>query len=184
MQAGDRRQVWVPPIYGTVAWSHGLWLVFSSINIFDLPKETTSHPLVSYIRHGTEDRKNDIETWSIWTITPSEPTTSRLHNNLVVMMTSPNGNISTLLALCAVNSPVASEFPSRRPVTWSFDVSFDLRLNKRLSEQSRPQFFRRYRDHHDVTVMYMCNELDLIIHSRSGFILPPHNTSCSCLVCS
>ena len=27
-------------------------------------------------------------------------------------------------------------FPAQRPVTWSFDVIFDLRLNKRLSRQS------------------------------------------------
>ena len=40
-----------------------------------------------------------------------------------------------LLAICAGNSPVTGEFPSQRPVTWSFDVFFDLRLNKRLSKQ-------------------------------------------------
>ena len=34
------------------------------------------------------------------------------------------------------NSPVTGEFPSQRPVMRSFDVSFDLRLNKRLSKQS------------------------------------------------
>ena len=33
-----------------------------------------------------------------------------------------------LLALCAGNSPVNGEFPSQRPVTWSFDVFFDLCL--------------------------------------------------------
>ena len=44
---------------------------------------------------------------------------------------------SVLLALCAGNSPVTGEFPSQRPVTRSFDVFFDLRLNKRLSKQSR-----------------------------------------------
>ena len=31
--------------------------------------------------------------------------------------------------------------PSQRPVTWSFDVSFDLRLKKRLSKQSRRRLF-------------------------------------------
>ena len=35
---------------------------------------------------------------------------------------------SALLALCAGNSLVTGEFPSQTPVTWSFDVSFDLRL--------------------------------------------------------
>ena len=44
---------------------------------------------------------------------------------------------SALLALCAGNSPVTVEFPSQRLVTRSFDVFFDLRLNKRLSKQSK-----------------------------------------------
>ena len=59
-----------------------------------------------------------------------------LTNYMYYMMTSPNGNISALLALCAGNSPVTGEFPSQRPVTRSFDVFFDLRLNKSLRKQS------------------------------------------------
>ena len=51
-------------------------------------------------------------------------------------MTSSHGNISALLAICAGNSPVAGEFPAQRSVTLSFDVFFDLRLNKLLSKQS------------------------------------------------
>ena len=43
---------------------------------------------------------------------------------------------SALLAICAGNSPVPGEFPAQRPVTWSFDVFFDMHLNKRLSKQS------------------------------------------------
>ena len=43
---------------------------------------------------------------------------------------------SALLALCAENSPVPDEFLTQRLVTQSFDVFFDLRLNKRLSKQS------------------------------------------------
>ena len=43
---------------------------------------------------------------------------------------------SALLAICAGNSSVPSEFPTQRPVTRSCDVFFDLRLNKRLSKQS------------------------------------------------
>ena len=48
---------------------------------------------------------------------------------------------SVLLALCAGNSPVTGEFPAQRPETRSFDVFFDLRLNKRMNEQSRRQLF-------------------------------------------
>ena len=36
---------------------------------------------------------------------------------------------SALLAICAGNSPVRGEFPTERPVTRSFDVFFDLRLD-------------------------------------------------------
>ena len=46
------------------------------------------------------------------------------------------GTFSALLAICAGNSPAPGEFPTQRPVTRSFDVFFDLRLNKRLSKQS------------------------------------------------
>ena len=43
---------------------------------------------------------------------------------------------SALLDLCAGNSPVTDEFPAQSPVTRSFDVFFDLRMNKLLSKQS------------------------------------------------
>ena len=60
---------------------------------------------------------------------------------------------STLLALCEGNSPVAGEFPSQRPVTRSFDVFFDLRLNKRLTNNQNAGELRRHRAYYDVTVM-------------------------------
>ena len=41
---------------------------------------------------------------------------------------------SALLALCDGNSQVTGEFPSQRPVTRSFGVFFDLRLNRRLGK--------------------------------------------------
>ena len=52
------------------------------------------------------------------------------------MMTSSNENIFALLAICAGNSLLTGEFPAQRPVTRSFDVFFDTRLNKQLSKQS------------------------------------------------
>ena len=48
---------------------------------------------------------------------------------------------SALLAICAGNSPVPGEFPAQRPVTRSFDVFFDLRLNKQLSKHSLGWWF-------------------------------------------
>ena len=48
---------------------------------------------------------------------------------------------STLLAICAGNSPIPGEFPTQRPVTRSFDGFFDLRLNKRLNKQPWGSWF-------------------------------------------
>ena len=50
---------------------------------------------------------------------------------------------SALLALCEGNPPVTGGFPSQRPVTRNFDVFVDLRLNKRLSKQSRRLWFEK-----------------------------------------
>ena len=41
---------------------------------------------------------------------------------------------SALLDLCAGNYPVTCEFPSKRPVSRSFDVFFDLRQKKKTFE--------------------------------------------------
>ena len=41
---------------------------------------------------------------------------------------------SSLLTIYVGNSPVDGEFPTQRPVTRSFDVSFDLCLNEWLSK--------------------------------------------------
>ena len=54
-----------------------------------------------------------------------------------------NEIFSALLALCAGNSPVTSEFPSQRSVTRSFDIFFDLPLSKQswgwwFEKTSRP----------------------------------------------
>ena len=63
------------------------------------------------------------------------------------MMTSSNhanGNIfrvTMVTGLLWEAPPVTGGFPSQRPVTRSFDVFFDLRLNKRLVKQSRRRWF-------------------------------------------
>ena len=50
-------------------------------------------------------------------------------DNYYHMMTSSNGNIFR------VTGPLCEEFTTQRPVTRSFDVFFDLCLNKRLGKQ-------------------------------------------------
>ena len=57
------------------------------------------------------------------------------------MMTSSKETFSVLLSLCERNPPVTGGFPSQRPVTQSFDVFFDLGLNKRLNKWSWRRWF-------------------------------------------
>ena len=58
----------------------------------------------------------------------------------VLLMTPSNGNIPALLVLCERNPPVTGGFPSQGPVRLSFDVFFDLRLNKRLGKRSNSRW--------------------------------------------
>ena len=60
---------------------------------------------------------------------------------------------SALLALCTENSPVTGEFPAQRPMTRSFDVFFDLRLNKAWVNNREAVDSRRHRADYDVIVM-------------------------------
>ena len=52
-----------------------------------------------------------------------------------LMMTSSNGTIFRVTGPLCGEFTGPGEFPAQRPVTRSFDVFFDLRLNKRLSKQ-------------------------------------------------
>ena len=53
-----------------------------------------------------------------------------------IMMTSSNGNIFRVTGPFCGEFTGPGEFPTQRPVARSFDVYFDLRLNKRLCKQS------------------------------------------------
>ena len=64
-----------------------------------------------------------------------------LHSRFCACITHHKQIFSALLAICAGNSPLTGEFPAQRPVTRSFDILFDLPLNKRLSKQSRGWWF-------------------------------------------
>ena len=83
------------------------------------------------------------------------------------MMTSSNGSIFRVTGpLCG---EYTGEFPSQRPVTWSFDAFFDLRLNKRLSKQWWGWWFEtplRPLWRHCIQFAVLC--LDMVISSLSA----------------
>ena len=94
------------------------------------------------------------------------------------MMTSSNGNIFRVTGhLCGeFTGPVTGEFPTQRPVTRSFDVFFDRRLNKWLSKQSWGWWFetlsrplwRHCNDTHSRTV---------VTADQRGGVIPGHQPS-------
>ena len=76
---------------------------------------------------------------------------------------------TALLAIC-----VTGELPTQRPVTRSFDVTFDLGLNKRLSKQWRRSDLIRHGAHYDVIVIWYNLVLQLITcHTHDVPIFPP-----------
>ena len=77
---------------------------------------------------------------------------------------------SALLVLCSWSSLVTGEFPSQRPVTRSFDVFFDLYLNKRLSKQTRHWWFETplrssYR-HSNIKIMLQINHKTWLLAAK------------------
>ena len=68
---------------------------------------------------------------------------------------------SALLAIFAGNSPVPGELSAQRPVTRSFVIFFDLRLNKRLSKQSWGWWFETL----SRPLWCHCNDFCLLSHA-------------------
>ena len=70
------------------------------------------------------------------------------------MMTSSNGNISTLLALCAGNSPVTGKFPLQRPVTRALMFSLICTWTSGWVDNRDAGGLKHHRTHYDVTVIF------------------------------
>ena len=69
------------------------------------------------------------------------------------MMTSSNGNVFRVTGPLCGEFTGPGEFPSQRPVTLSFDVFFDLRLNKRWVNSREAGDLRHRLGHYDVIVI-------------------------------
>ena len=83
------------------------------------------------------------------------------------------GILSALLAFGEGNPLVTGGFPSQRPVTRSFDILFDLLLNKRLSKQSGSRLFETPSgslwNHSNGSTGFFCRPVYVfIIHSTYG----------------
>ena len=93
--------------------------------------------------------------------------------------------VSAARALCAGNSPANGEFPLQRPMTQNFDMFFDLRLNKRLSKQSRRRWFEtplrplwRYCNVADSMFMHTEADMKWPLFCRPRFEIILSNANC------
>ena len=86
---------------------------------------------------------------------------------------------SALLSICAGNSPVHGEFPTQRPVTRSFDVFFDLRVNKWLNKQSWGWWLKTL----SRSLWRHCNGTSGILFGLFRPIAKQYKLSCRLLVC-
>ena len=80
------------------------------------------------------------------------------------MKVSLNGNMFRVIGPLRVN--FTGDFPKQRPVARSIDVFFDLRLNKRLSKQSRRRWFET-------------SSRSLWRHRNEGPLMCPHRITSS-----
>ena len=69
------------------------------------------------------------------------------------MMTSSNGNIFRVTGPLCGEFTGPGEFPAQRPVTRSFDVFFDLRLNSGWVNNREAGNLSRHRGHYNVIVI-------------------------------
>ena len=101
-------------------------------------------------------------------------------DNVAIMMASSNGNIFRVTGpLREGNPPVTSGFPSQKSLTRNFDVFFDLRLNKRLSKESRRLWFetpscslwRHCNDHENYRFAVTKPPEEMLLQHLKGYIV-------------
>ena len=91
-----------------------------------------------------------------------------------IMMTSSNGNIFRVTGPLCREFTGPGEFPTQRPVTRSFDVFFDLRLNKRLSKQPRGWWFETQ----SWSLWRHCNVQNISVAASKALMYIPVYTTC------
>ena len=90
--------------------------------------------IFQYISSGNWDGSNHKHIWNCFP--KFRKVSKRSWNQPISWWRRQMETFSALLVICAGNSLASGEFPAQRPVTRSFDVFFDLCLNKRLRKQS------------------------------------------------
>ena len=144
-------------MYEHIAVNRLTWLVFIKqfpwlFGWAKIIRTNLIHTRYTYFRHSFYTKKTFTRIRVEWI------KSAHRHQNL--MMTSSNGSIFRVTGPLCGEFTGPGEFPTQRPVTRSFDVFFDLRLNKRLSKQPWGWWFEtpawslwRHRNDQNLTLM-------------------------------
>ena len=116
----------------SVTWKSAGTIPFTSMScVFEW--DSMRFPLFQVCRESNVSRKTSYSEYCGYV--SIHPDISRMLHCVLHMMTSSNGNIFRVTGPLCGEFTGPGEFPTQRPVARSFDVFFDLRLNKRLSKQ-------------------------------------------------
>ena len=151
-----RKSVWRQPLIRGSSQTHPRRLIFGKPQLSMINKVMASAVLIKLHRlMSTHVSQRDIPL-SIYSspdeIKPNESYFYGLGWLILLfcfysMMTASYGKIFR------VTEPLWGGFYSQKPVTRSFDIFYDLHLNKQLSKQATRWGLRCHRAHYDVTVM-------------------------------
>ena len=114
----------------------GLWLVSLALSCVPISNNQSDHKF--QLTCTCRWNKPWGEIWDLkewWWSTGIENTSAVTNNLKDTWWRHQMETFSTLLVLCEGNPLVTGEFPSQRPVTWSFDIFYELRLYKRMYKQ-------------------------------------------------
>ena len=115
--------------FGTRSWNIGCQVIPF------LTKNSGSSTELGLTVTPTRDSRENCN-WSAWCL-PEWSAGNGCNEKIYAWWRHQMESFSALLVL----SPVTGIFPPQRPVTRSFGVFFDLRLNKGLNKQSRRRWF-------------------------------------------
>ena len=138
-----------------------IWIIWTSLSAVPRKAVEFNHPLTPWTVNCDPVNCHQCYLALLPNRTPTCHKANCVVRLCVHMMMSSNGNIFSVTVLCAGNSPVTGESPSRRPVTRSFYIFFDLCLNKRLSKQS----IRRWLETQSRSLRRHCND-GRVLHNK------------------
>ena len=126
----------------TLQWRHMSIIAFQMTGSLTAQQVVVADKLMSSYQYRTSHYKDGTMLWPSDLYNQGFPNIWKdgLYIETELRASSPwrhqMETFSMLLAICVGNSPVTGELAVQRPATRSFDVFFDLRLNKWLSKQS------------------------------------------------